>query len=66
MPKCRCGRTNCVGNITWGNASRIMWVTHGKIPQGDVGIYYDANFLIDLISESRRALDNLAETKEGG
>ena len=56
--KCSCGDKNCNSIIVWDTDSHILkavWAYEDK-NMGKVSLYYDANSLVQLIKEAKKAL----------
>jgi len=64
--KCSCGSENCITKI-WFNENQIWFANDllvGKCPS-ELSIYLDANALVELIKEARKALVAMTEVKDG-
>ena len=67
--KCSCGDKKCHNEILWDTGSNMLtlkWKHDGNKEENnkEVSMYYDANSLIALISEARKALNTMTEDKQ--
>lgn len=58
--KCSCNDPNCTATIQFDMDSRMISADSNVKHEGHVSLHYDANSLVVLIHQARKALNDLA------